>query len=240
MLNICFNKKFYNSLKIAKKQGLIEDSEILLIQKEILVEYVEADKYRNIISKNTDITLWYSRSPKELYCLYFIVNKLINKNIEVVGLDKKNIENGYLKYSCSGDVNIEDIPYFMQNRKKLTLEEKNIYSQKYIEILKQKGDLLVEVDGELKLVEIDYYDNEILKFLNYDRWSYIYEAIGEFISLYEIDISDEFILNRLISLEKNNIVEIKFNNNEIYNSKIRKKQIDFTISKELSQNDLKS
>ena len=80
MLNICFNKKFYNSLKIAKKQGLIEDSEILLIQKEILVEYVEADKYRNIISKNTDITLWYSRSPKELYCLYFIVNKLINKN----------------------------------------------------------------------------------------------------------------------------------------------------------------
>ena len=124
MLNICFNKKFYNSLKIAKKQGLIEDSEILLIQKEILVEYVEADKYRNIISKNTDITLWYSRSPKELYCLYFIVNKLINKNIEVVGLDKKNIENGYLKYSCSGDVNIEDIPYFMQNRKKLTLEEK--------------------------------------------------------------------------------------------------------------------
>ena len=71
----------------------IEDSEILLIQKEILVEYVEADKYRNIISKNTDITLWYSRSPKELYCLYFIVNKLINKNIEVVGLDKKNIEN---------------------------------------------------------------------------------------------------------------------------------------------------
>ena len=111
----------------------------------------------------------------------------------------------------------------MQNRKKLTLEEKNIYSQKYIEILKQKGDLLVEVDGELKLVEIDYYDNEILKFLNYDRWSYIYEAIGEFISLYEIDISDEFILNRLISLEKNNIVEIKFNNNEIYNSKIRKK-----------------
>ena len=89
--------------------------------------------------------------------------------------------------------------------------------------LKQKGDLLVEVDGELKLVEIDYYDNEILKFLNYDRWSYIYEAIGEFISLYEIDISDEFILNRLISLEKNNIVEIKFNNNEIYNSKIRKK-----------------
>ena len=105
----------------------------------------------------------------------------------------------------------------------LTLEEKNIYSQKYIEILKQKGDLLVEVDGELKLVEIDYYDNEILKFLNYDRWSYIYEAIGEFISLYEIDISDEFILNRLISLEKNNIVEIKFNNNEIYNSKIRKK-----------------
>ena len=213
MLNICFNKKFYNSLKIAKKQGLIEDSEILLIQKEILVEYVEADKYRNIISKNTDITLWYSRSPKELYCLYFIVNKLINKNIE----------NGYLKYSCSGEVNIEDIPYFMQNRKKLTLEEKNIYSQKYIEILKQKGDLLVEVDGELKLVEIDYYDNEILKFLNYDRWSYIYEAIGEFISLYEIDISDEFILNRLISLEKNNIVEIKFNNNEIYNSKIRKK-----------------
>ena len=205
-----------------------------------MVEYVEADKYRNIISKNTDITLWYSRSPKELYCLYFIVNKLINKNIEVVGLDKKNIENGYLKYSCSGEVNIEDIPYFMQNRKKLTLEEKNIYSQKYIEILKQKGDLLVEVDGELKLVEIDYYDNEILKFLNYDRWSYIYEAIGEFISLYEIGISDEFILNRLISLEKNNIVEIKFNNNEIYNSKIRKKQIDFTISKELSQNDLKS
>ena len=145
---------------------------------------------------------------------------MINKNIEVVGLDKKNIENGYMKYSCSGEVNIEDIPYFMQNRKKLTLEEKNIYSQKYIEILKQKGDLLVEVDGELKLVEIDYYDNEILKFLNYD--------------------SDEFILNRLISLEKNNIVEIKFNNNEIYNSKIRKKQIDFTISKELSQNDLKS
>ena len=148
---------------------------------------------------------------------------MINKNIEVVGLDKKNIENGYLKYSCSGELNIDDIPYFMQNRKKLTLEEKNIYSQKYIEILKQKGDLLVEVDGELKLVEIDYYDNEILKFLNYDRWSYIYEAIGEFISLYEIDISDEFILNRLISLEKNNIVEIKFNNNEIYNSKIRKK-----------------
>ena len=63
---------------------------------------------------------------------------MINKNIEVVGLDKKNIENGYLKYSCSGEVNIEDIPYFMQNRKKLTLEEKNIYSQKYIEILKQK------------------------------------------------------------------------------------------------------
>ena len=30
-------------------------------------------------------------------------------------------------------------------------------------------------------------------------------------------------INRLISLEKNNIVEIKFNNNEIYNSKIRKK-----------------
>ena len=118
---LCFNKKFYNSLKIAKKQGLIEDSEILLIQKEILVEYVEADKYRNIISKNTDITLWYSRSPKELYCLYFIVNKLINKNIEVVGLDKKNIENGYLKYSCSGEVNIEDIPYFMQNRKKTLL-----------------------------------------------------------------------------------------------------------------------
>ena len=82
MLNICFNKKFYNSLKIAKKQGLIEDSEILLIQKEILVEYVEADKYRNIISKNTDITLWYSRSPKELYCLYFIVNKLINKKMK--------------------------------------------------------------------------------------------------------------------------------------------------------------
>ena len=55
------------------------------------------------------------------YNVYFIVIKLINKNIEVVGLDKKNIENGYLKYSCSGEVNIEDIPYFMQNRKKTLL-----------------------------------------------------------------------------------------------------------------------
>lgn len=223
MLNICFDENFYNSLKIAKKQGLIKDSEILLIHKEKLVENINVDKYHKVMSDNIDITLWYSRSPKELYCLYFMVNQLIDKNIEIIGLNKKNIENGYVKYSCSGEVCFEDIPYFIQNRRELTLEEKNIYSQKWIEILKQEGDLLVEVDGELRLVEKNYYDNEILKLLSCHRWIHIYEAIGEFISLYEIDICDEFILNRLISLEKTNMVEIKFNNNEIYNSKIRKK-----------------
>lgn len=223
MLNICFNENFYKLLKIAKKQGLIEDCEIVLIQKDILEDGIKIDKYINFISSKLDITLWYSNSPKELYCLYFIVNKLIDKNIEIVRLDKKNIGNGYLKYSSSEEVCFEDIPYFIQNKRELTLEEKNIYSQKWIEILKQKGELLVEIEGELRLVEKNYYDNEILKLLSHDKWYYIYEAIGEFISLYEIDINDEFILSRLISLERIGVVEIKFDNNKIYSSKIRKK-----------------
>lgn len=223
MLNICFNENFYNSLKIAKKQGLIEDCEIVLIQKDILEDSIKIDKYINFISNKLGITLWYSNSPKELYCLYFIANKLIDKNIEVINLDKKNIENGYLKYSSSGEVCFEDIPYFIQNKRKLTLEEKSIYSQKWIDVLKQKGELLVEIEGELRLVEKNYYDNEILKSLSYDKWLYIYEVIGGFISLYEIDVNDEFVLSRLISLEQIGVVEIKFDNNKIYSSKIRKK-----------------
>lgn len=223
MLNICFNKTFYNSFKIAKNQGLIEESKILLIQEDLLLDNINFIKYINTISNSNSITIWYSNSPNELYYLYFIVNKFINKNIKVIALDKKNISNGYLKYSCSGDVYFKDIPYFIQYKRTLTVEEKKIYSKKYLEILQQKGDLLVKVNDELKIVESNYYDSEILKFLSSKNWIYIYELIGQFISLNELDINDDFILGRLINLEKINLVEINFNHNEIYNSKIRKK-----------------
>lgn len=225
MLNICFNKTFYNSFKIAKNQGLIEESKILLIQEDLLLDNINFIKYINTISNSNSITIWYSNSPNELYYLYFIVNKFINKNIKVIALDKKNISNGYLKYSCSGDVYFKDIPYFIQYKRTLTVEEKKIYSKKYLEILQQKGDLLIKVNDELKIVESNYYDSEILKFLSSKNWIYIYELIGQFISLNELDINDDFILGRLINLEKINLVEINFNHNEIYNSKIRKKVI---------------
>lgn len=223
MLNICFNKNFYSSFKIAKKQGLIEESKILLIQEDVLVDNMSFVKYINTILDSNSVTIWYSSSsPNELYYLYFIVNKFINKNIKVVTLDKKYIKNGYLKYSCSGDVYLKDIPYFIQYKKTLTLEEKKIYSKKYLETSQRKGDLLVIVNGELKIVESNFYDSEILEFVSYDNWLYIYEIIGQFISFNELDINDDFILNRLMSLEKVDLVEINFNHNEIYNSKIIK------------------
>lgn len=224
MLNVCFNKTFYTSFKIAKNQGLIEESKILLIQEDLLLDNMSFTKYINTISDSNGITIWYSSSsPKELYYLYFIVNKFINKNIKVVTLDKKYIKNGYLKYSCSGDVSFKDIPYFIQNKKTLTLEEKKIYLKKYLEILQQKGDLLVIVNGGLKIVESNFYDSEILEFVSYDNWFYIYEVIGQFLSFKDLDINDDFALNRLMSLEKVDLVEINFNHNEIYYSKIIKR-----------------
>lgn len=219
MLNICFNNTFYNSFKIAKNQSLIRQSKILLIQEDLLLNNMNFNKYTNTISNYNDLTVWCSASsPKELYCLYFLVNKFRNNNIEVAFID----QNDYLKYSSSENVYFKDIPYFMEHRTKLSQEEKNKYSQNWLEILEQKGDLLVITNGKLKKVDSCFYDNKILNFVN-DTWLYVYEAIGNFISFSELDIKDDFILNRLINLEKLDLVEINFNHDEIYNSKIRKK-----------------
>lgn len=115
------------------------------------------------IAASDMLIIWYAKNPKDHCNLYYVVSLLQSQNIQVVECAKKTLNDRTFIYKWVGEVCVEDLPMLLKESKKLSEQEKMIYTKRWKELVSENGLLRAETSEGIQTVNEDYYDALILK-----------------------------------------------------------------------------
>ncbi|NMS88569.1 DUF1835 domain-containing protein [Clostridioides difficile] len=250
MAHICFDEVCYYILKEAMKLKLIPYNKIVVFEDDLSIgDISDVNNYelrKNIFKiradfennpkllfksnlledrslvKHRDIIIWCANNSRDLCGVYYIVSKFQDKNIKIVLIDEKKIEDGIIKYSFTSEMSPKDSTFFLNKASEVNFNEKLEIKNKWNVLVKENTIFRALIGKEIKSVEETYFDKYILKNISY-RWKPLIEAIAESMFEDEMRVKDWFILWRIMDLVNLKIVEIKGSKDDLYSdTEIRK------------------
>ena len=181
----------------------------------------ELDDFYEILSKENDFIIWYAHNPRDYCNLYHVVSLIKGKNIKVVECIKKTVGDITFHYNWVGEVVPKDMPMLLNEARKLNEQEKNEHSNKWKLLSLENGLLRVEISGEIKTVDENYYDNLILKKVPIKSKT-IVSVVGAVVGIDKPCLRDWFVVWRIKHLADIECVEIDHKHDKYMLNDIRK------------------
>lgn len=152
----------------------------------------ELEKLKVHLDKGGEIRIWYSDSPYARCGMCFLcywMKKYENAVYAVKLPEYRRKGNAVISYQNWGEVLPEELEWFLQFQKKLSLIERLVYAHCWSELIEENSPLRAIINGQLVSVEEDFYDFLIWKRLTRKP---VKEArlIGDILGIYPIGIYD--------------------------------------------------
>lgn len=117
------------------------------------------DKLKEYANKVKKIRVWSSMFDADEYCmLLFICHHFMDKEISVVFANE-----GYIWAHIIPNNSEEDIKYLEKKEHILKNFEKEAFDKQWLEIINSNKELRFMINGTVKSVDLDYFDNNILE-----------------------------------------------------------------------------
>ncbi len=117
------------------------------------------DKLKDYANKAKKIRVWSSMFDADEYCmLLFICHHFMDKEISVVFANE-----GYIWAHIIPNNSEEDIKYLEKKEHILKNFEKEAFDKQWLEIINSNKELRFMINGTVKSVDLDYFDNSILE-----------------------------------------------------------------------------
>lgn len=197
-LEMCLNiGKLYTTIN-NKREELRKYNEIL--KYDFTKEIKEISKYDNI-------RIWSSIYDADDYCLLlFLCSKFKEKNIRVI------YSNEFNNYATSiTNLSIDDLHEYSATEHKLKNYEKEIFIKEWNNIVNENKELRYMINGIVKSVNIDYFDDFILKRLKELGNCPIYKLIGNLMTnpiIEKLYMSEWIYMYLIDKLENSNKIVI--------------------------------
>lgn len=117
------------------------------------------DKLKEYVGKAKKIRVWSSLFDADEYCmLLFICHHFKDKEISVVFASEGNIWSWVIPNNSE-----EDIKYLEKKEHILKNFEKEAFDKQWFEIINSNKELRFMINGTVKSVDLDYFDNDIVE-----------------------------------------------------------------------------
>lgn len=159
------------------------------------------------------IRIWKSNIPYSICGFYFICNVLrnIDCEISVVSLPeyKQVSENEIVTYSDWGQIEPGKFYQFLPLERQLSQSEKRMFSNRWIDLIRENALLRAVVNGKLISVPEDFYDYIITKNIPDDDFL-MARFIGKIMGNYDLGVSDRWYVFRIEKMiEENKLIIVE-------------------------------
>ena len=190
----------------------------------------EIDRFENIINaakEDKELRIWIASSPCSKSGFYHLIYSLkdIACKIYVVELPDSAFEETLNRDHSWGELTPTQVKDFLKNQKELSLEERNIITEKWEKLAKENADLRLNINKELTSVDENYLDNEILACAPEGEYRLVAHIANVLVKCPH-GINDIFIATRiehLINTKKIIIIKKAKNHKKYYSDTILKK-----------------
>lgn len=200
------------------------------------IEYYEdewkrhtAQLYRlqELIHQKEAFRIWYSDNPYSLCGFYFMCSILQNQGCQVTTIKlpdhKESLDLNMPQASSWREISEEEMYKFLPLEKQLTDLEIQFYANRWNELKEGKSALRVIIDGELRGVSEDYYDDIIRKEIPDGKFK-LAKVIEKLMVKYPRGPIDAWYTMRILEMINNGELNmIKKDKEAIYSSTIEKK-----------------
>ncbi|MBU3183188.1 DUF1835 domain-containing protein [Clostridium psychrophilum] len=169
---------------------------------------------KNIMNlKEKDIYLWYGNSATEICGMLHVLSMLEEKihNVYTINVSEITYNTGKRNEYASrvvGEVIIERLGEFIGIRQSMDFSRYSSLMGLWEELKKENTNLRVYDDNQVKSVQIDYFDDMILRYTN-NKFRHSARTVGEVMGRAESYVSDTFIFWRVIELIRNEKIEYR-------------------------------
>ncbi|MFT5875427.1 MAG: hypothetical protein ACI8WT_004420 [Clostridium sp.] len=165
--------------------------------------------------KDEDIYLWHGNSAMEICGMLHVLSMLEEKTQNVYTINVSDITYNTGKRNeytprVVGELSPERLGEFIGINQSMDFNRYSSLMSLWEQLKREKSNLRVYEDKEIKSVQEDYYDEMILRY-TYKKFRYSARTVGEVIGRAESCVSDSFIFWRIIELIKNEKVSYRGN-----------------------------
>lgn len=164
----------------------------------------ELGRLKNFLEHGERVRIWYSSSPYSMCGLYFLCDFLRNyKNtVSVMKLPEHRVKDKCIvSYQNWGEIAAEEFEEFLQYENHLSLEERNLYSIRWAELVEENTPLRAVVNGRLIGVSEEFYDFLIWRRITKTPIKQA-RLIGDILGYYPISVGDWWYAKRIESFIK--------------------------------------
>lgn len=170
----------------------------------------EQNRLINYVLKGEPIRIWYSNAPYEMCGLYYICDLLKDIATEIFAVklpEYIKIDDVVLSYQYSEEISPEQFSTLISYEKRISEIEIKMFSNNWMELVKDNSPLRVVVNGQLIGVNDNFYDNLIYKHLGYEPIEEV-RLIGNLLLRYQLGIKDWWYASRIEYMIENNRIKI--------------------------------
>lgn len=170
---------------------------------DLATQRANLSKVMSAAKKGRAIRIWKSDAPFSACGFAFLCNQLkeIACEISVVTLPEYVVSSTstMVFYNNWGEVSPEEFELFLSFEKKLTVIEKEMQSNLWLELKLENSPLRAIVNGKLLPVPENFYDHLILNNLSQDEFI-MEDLIAYILGKYPIGVSDVWYMYRIMQL----------------------------------------
>jgi len=195
-----------------------------------ITEYIK-DSYKKfekdiIKLKDEDIYLWYGNSAKEICGLLHVLSMLEEKiqNVYTINVSEITYNTGKRnEYTPQvvGELMVERLGEFIGVRQSMDFGRCSSLMALWEKLKMENSNLRVYEDKQVKSVQIDYFDDMILRY-TYKKFMHSARTVGEVIGRAESYVSDIFIFWRITELIRNGKIDYSGNLGAMRELKIKR------------------
>lgn len=162
------------------------------------------------IKKNSKVRIWTTHDDIDEYLTFiYVCNYLLNANCDLYVMFSDEYNKECYSPTCLFENELEELTKLEH---KLSKEEILKYSNEWEKVVKDNSDMRVMENGKVKSVTFDYYNNLILNKLDELGEVKTVFLIANLMTDYHLtDIFFDYLINRLIKLDKIRIVKMENN-----------------------------
>jgi hypothetical protein len=180
-----------------------------------------------LVQQKEAFRFWYSNNPYSLSGFYYVCSLLQDQGCKATTVKlpdyQESLDNNMPKASSWRQIQEEEMYLFLPLEKELTNLDIQFYAKRWNELKEGKSALRVVIDGELRGVSIDYYDDIIRKEIPDGKFK-LAKVIEKLIIKYPHGPIDSWYTMRILEMINNGELNmIKKDKEALYSSTIEKK-----------------
>lgn len=170
------------------------------LEEAVLATMQEYGRLFKMLESSRAVRIWYSRAAYSLCGFYWLCGELRNVDCEISVIELpehiEKEEHTIIQYRNWGEVEAESMSSFLPLEKRLSVNEKKLYAQKWEELVQDNSPLRAVINNELVGVPENFYDFLIRKMLTVEP---VKEArlIGKILGRYPLSTSDWWYAARI-------------------------------------------